>query len=811
MAKPKQPPAGKRPGFSLIHGIKGSLALICLVGGTVPALTASASAPVAAAALNEAVSGLPDFLAGQPTKNGEGLAVSKPPTSGESASSEWLWLKTLPKPGDMMEIRFQSPLFSRAVHSGTDLRQMNATYIGEPGEKFMISSVSGEMLSFHTYERGTLWIPQWYISEAAGSTESIEPMYVTLRKEGELSLTPRSKARWKTGSGTGDDTFVAVARWKEWYGVIVPPAVWYADEAYEAYRPAMLWVRDKDVAQTTAVPLPLLKEEGPGTVPDLDTLQSLILQVLKPGDDAAKVKKWLGDPKLTEVSGNLQKEGGKPITLGSSWRYEREDAHLLVTFTPAGKLAAARWVFPGSDRYTSRPFAGDDYLFTQDYTVTSLPQTREVQPEWRNSGTLAYTYLLGAGKEVLLLNGDDGGFSGDHYDASLYAVDKENGKTRWQINAGYGRLQAYLDPSGEEATVFTSYTPEEKQYDNRIRRVRLSDGEVLWEQRFGEDNQMDMWVARDAVILVTTRNDSRDVQRKTSTKLSVLDARNGRTRWETALGEEARVLNRGAADPYVLIGEGTQLRALDPDSGATAWSIESEGGQAHDYSADPYFAGGPRIDPFTGPDPDRRWILIGDSWKRLDLTTGKVLAEYPVVPGERFEELAGGRYLLVQHPLDSADYWGATSFETKWYDADAGKELWRISGKGSKGELEGDILYLTINGLPAAVEAKTGKMLWIMPNSASEAADLSALAAGSFMVLEQTLLYPFGPDLLILDKKTGKLLGRVADVKTGYAELRDHETRNGTLNRSGDDIYVGTANGGFLRFDAKALEKVGER
>ena len=98
-----------------------------------------------------------------------------------------------------------------------------------------------------------------------------------------------------------------------------------------------------------------------------------------------------------------------------------------------------------------------------------------------------------------------------------------------------------------------------------------------------------------------------------------------------------------------------------------------------------------------------------------------------------------------------------------------------------------------------------------MPNSASETADLSALAADSFMVLEQTLLYPYGPDLLMLDKKTGKLLGRVADVKTGYAELRDHETRNGTLNRSGDDIYVGTTNGGFLRFNAKALERVGAR
>jgi len=809
VAKPKQPPAGKRPGSSLIHGIKGSLALIYLVGGTVPALTASASAPVAAATLKEAVSVLPDVLAGQRTKSGGGSAVSNPPASGETALP--VWFKTLPKPGDTMEIRFQAPLFSRAVQNGSDIRRMNVTYFGKPGEDFKISSVSGEMLSFHTYERGILWIPQWYTSEAAGSAESIDPIYVTLRKEGELSLTPRSKARWTTGSGTGDNTFVAVARWKEWYGVIVPPAVWYADEAYEAYRPAMLWVRDKDVTQTTAVPLPLLKE-GPGTAPapELDTLKSLILQMLKPGDDAAKVKKYLGDPKLTEVSGNLQKEGGEPIILGSSWRYEREDAHLQVTFTPAGKLAAARWVFPGSDRYTSRPFAGDDYLFTQEYTVTSLPQTREVQPEWRNTGALAYTYLLGAGKEVLLLNGDDGGFSGDHYAASLYAVDKDNGKTRWQINAGYGRLQAYLDPSGEEATVFTSYTPEEKQYDNRIRRVRLSDGKVLWEQRFGEDNQMDMWTVRDAVILVT-RNDSGDVQRKTSTKLSVLDARNGQIRWETALGEEARLLNRSAADPYVLIGEGAKLRALDPDSGATAWSIESEGGQAHDDSADPYFAGGPRIDPFTGPDPDKRWILIGDSWKRLDLSTGKVQAEYPVVPGERFEELADGRYLLVQHPLDSADYWGATSFETKWYDADTGKELWRISGKGSKGELEGDVLYLTINGLPAAVEARTGKMLWIMPNSASPAADLSALAAGSFMVLEQTLLYPFGPDLLILDKKTGKLLGRVADVKTGYAELRDHETRNGTLNRSGDDIYVGTANGGFLRFDAKALEKVGAR
>ncbi|WP_334073448.1 outer membrane protein assembly factor BamB family protein [Paenibacillus sp. A14] len=804
MEKTTQKPE-KRPRSPLIKVVKGSLALLCLVGGAFPGLTAAASSQVPVANLKEAVSVLPDFLAAQPTERGKSLAASKTQTDGGEPVPT-VWFSTLPKPGDATQIRFGTPLFSRAVSSNTDIRRMNITYFGKPGYNFKILSVSGEMLEFHTYDRGTLWIPQWYASEAAESAESIEPLYIRLRKEGELALAPLSKARWGTGSDNGDNTFVAFAKWKEWYGVIIPPAAWHEDEGDEVYRPAVLWVKGRDISATEAVPLPLLNAQD-GAEPDLDIVRGLTDVLLKPGDDAAKVKKLLGDPALTEVSGDLQNNGGEPMIIGSSWRYEREDAHFQATFTPAGKLAAIHWIFPGADRYQSRMYSGDDDMFSQDYLVTSLPRTLRVQPDWRNQGTLAYPYLLSSGKEVLLLKGDDGGYSGGHYDASFYAVGREDGKTRWQINAGYGQLEASLDPAREEVTLFTSFSPEEKQYDNRVRKLRLSDGKVLWEQRFGDKSQMGMWAARDSVILVTW-NDRGDIQRKTSTKLIVLDARNGRTRWESDLGEEARILNRSAADPYVLIREGKELRALNPDNGKTVWSIEAKGEQAQDYSIEPYYAGGPRMDPFNGSDPDKRWILLGDNWKWLDVSAGQVLADYPAVPGERFEELADGRYLLIQHPLDSADYWGADSFETIFYDAKAGNELWRISGKGSKGELEGDTLYLTINGLPAALEATTGKSLWQMPTTASADADLSPLAAGSFTVLEHTLLFPFGQDLLMLDKKTGKLLGRVADVKTGYAELRELETRNGTVNRSGDEIYVGTANGGFLRFRAQELDKV---
>ncbi|MNF15422.1 hypothetical protein D3C80_2180310 [compost metagenome] len=49
--------------------------------------------------------------------------------------------------------------------------------------------------------------------------------------------------------------------------------------------------------------------------------------------------------------------------------------------------------------------------------------------------------------------------------------------------------------------------------------------------------------------------------------------------------------------------------------------------------------------------------------------------------------------------------------------------------------------------------------------------------------------------------------GRILNMTMGYAELRDLYIRNGTLNVSGDELYAGSANGGFSRFSIANIEE----
>ncbi|WP_410771635.1 PQQ-binding-like beta-propeller repeat protein [Fontibacillus sp. BL9] len=723
--------------------------------------------------------------------------------AGSAATQSGLY-RTLPKQGDSIAIRYAAPLFSEPVRATSDPRALHVTYFGQPGEKMTVKTLSGEMLSFHTYDKGTLWIPLWYVSEASANTVSLAPQYVTLSPEAKLSLAPSSSVKWAQDKVVEASQMVAMAKWNDWYGVIVTPPVWH--EGYEVYRPTLLWVRDKDVTGVTPVPTPLL---GPDSLASLDTIRGITELSLKLGDDKKTVEKLLGAPMFTETSDDLQTVVGDPMILGEAWRYERKDAHFTVTFSPSGKLVRTHWIIPAEGEPPwNRLYSGDDYLFSQDYYVTPLPQTLDIKPKWRNQGTLGFTYLLGAGKDTLLIKGDDGGFSGMHYASSLYAVGRSDGETRWQVDAGFGVLSAAMESSGDYAFVYTSYNPAEQKYVNQVRRIRMSDGKTMWERNSGDENQMGMWAAKKSVILVTWKDTGQE-DASVPSVLSVLDSETGKERWQRNVAGETQILNQGAEDPYVLIRDNNKLEALDLMTGEPAWQIKvkADGGLLEDPGFEPYFAGGPQIDPFTGPDSDKRWILAGDAWQLLELKTGTSTGEYKASPGERFEVL-NERYLLVQHPLDNSDYWSATQFETRLYDVAAEKTKLTIPGKGSKGAIKDETLYLVVDGIPAAIDMKTGIYLWRMLNTAAEYVDLSRYTAGSFAVLDHAVLFPYGSDLLILGKHDGSVLGRLRDVRTGYAELRELDHRNGTLNRHGDELYVGTANGGFFKYDVGVFTAV---
>ena len=201
-------------------------------------------------------------------------------------------------------------------------------------------------------------------------------------------------------------------------------------------------------------------------------------------------------------------------------------------------------------------------------------------------------------------------------------------------------------------TILTDYNPEAKQYENRLRQIRLSDGKVLWERK-SEDQRyrVGMGLAQNSVIMLETPDTE---QKDHPAQLSVFDNTTGKLKWKREVPAKAQIFNAGGRDPYVLVRDQKALNAYDPSSGQVKWTVELQGQQSDYTSYDAYYPGGPRINPFEPPS-FRRWVQLGDRWMLLDLRTGNSLAEYSLTANERIEML-DERYLLVQRMMKTANH-----------------------------------------------------------------------------------------------------------------------------------------------------------
>lgn len=78
---------------------------------------------------------------------------------------------------------------------------------------------------------------------------------------------------------------------------------------------------------------------------------------------------------------------------------------------------------------------------------------------------------------------------------------------------------------------------------------------------------------------------------------------------------------------------------------------------------------------------------------------------------------------------------------------------------------------------------------------------------GSYLIIDDQLLLPNDENWLVMSKKSGALLGRVYDVVMGSPEHRDRDAKNGTINRIGNEVYVGSSNGRFRVYEASLLQE----
>ncbi|PJN61266.1 hypothetical protein PAEAM_24400 [Paenibacillus sp. GM1FR] len=725
----------------------------------------------------------------------EGQASATTPQA-LGASSQVLTAKLAYKQGDTVTLMNDIPLFKNRRGGSVAADQMGIEYYTTKNEKYTLASVRGEWVQLKSTEHGDFWLPSWYALKESRSMTETAPQSFTLRSGSKLYLAPDSSTTWSSERALTDKA-VIVAKWKGWYGVSIAPRVWNKESF--TYRPGLFWIKAQAIEQRMNVADGWFQQDA--SLPT-SVIRHLTDIKLNKATTSKQVAGWLGEPDWKESSSNLNFTGDS-MSIGQSWRYEREDAQFLVTFNKNGRLVRTRWNLAQDNRNAvvsdwniSR---ADEYGFTTKIYGTTLPTTIPWKPVWTNQGDINYTFLQAATDDVLLMKGDDGGFSGDYYEGSIYALDRHSGQQLWEINGGFGRQQAVVDAERKYVTIYTDYDPDKKKYVDHIRHLNLKNGKVTWTYTPKQNFRLNGITAAKNVVVV----DTPVVESSSNSWLTVLDSANGKTLWTRKLAKGYELLNKSADDPYVLYWEKNKLVAADPQSGRTVWSLKAKRSTIEQFWNDPYFDGIERMDPFATTNAER-WLSLDNQWLLLDLNTGKKLAQFPARVGQRFEALDDGM-LLIRENKNGDHYGEYEDFTTTLYDAKTGKTRWTLKGKIERGLVEEDQLYVIKNGYPAAVDYKTGETRW---NAKDTIATLRhPTNQGSYLVIDDQLLLPMDENLLVMNKKNGALLGRVHDVVMGNPEHRDRDAKNGMINRIGNEVYVGSSNGRFRVHEASRLQE----
>ncbi|KQY93521.1 hypothetical protein ASD24_20330 [Paenibacillus sp. Root52] len=695
------------------------------------------------------------------------------------------------KQGEAVTVVSDTPLYIQRVDRREDLDSVKLQSYTTHMEKWKVRSAEGEWIKVQDENRGTVWFPAWYASKESRSIEAVTPQTFKLHPDRKLYLSPGSTTSWPIGA---EEAFL-IKEWNGWYGVSITPRNWTKNSL--DYLPPLLWVKAEDIDQHENIKDGWLQQNSSLTT---TSIRHLTYLKFNREETSNQVKRWLGEPDWKEHSSNLSDTGQK-MSIGETWRYEREDSQFLVTFTQAGKIARTEWrILQGGQTYSWDKYyfsTGEEYEHTNKTDAKVLPATLPWKPIWTNQGGINYTFLQAANEDVLLMEGDDGGFSGFHYESSMYALDRDSGEKLWEVNAGYGIQQAQMDIEREHVTLFTDYDPVKKGYTDRVRQLRLNDGKVMWGFNPKRGYEVNYITAAKNVVVV----DSRLSETSNGGHLSVLNSKNGKILWTRKLNKDYQLLNQRAEDPYVLYWDKGKLTAADPLTGRVVWNIVAKKSTVDHPENNPYFDGIYRKDPFQSAKPER-WMLLADQWTLVDLNTGKKREHFAAKQEQQIEVLNDGM-VLIRENKHGDQYGEYEDFTTTLYDPQRGQKRWSVNAKIERGLVEGDQVYVIRNGSPAALDYKTGKLRWSVKETLGTVRHL--INQGSYTLINDQLLLPTGADLLVFNAQNGELIGRVNDIVTGQPEHRDRQAKNGAINRIGDEVYIGSSNGRFSLYKSQDL------
>ncbi|WP_172255562.1 PQQ-binding-like beta-propeller repeat protein [Saccharibacillus deserti] len=684
------------------------------------------------------------------------------------------------------ELRAAAPLLRSRPAAEAGWRSLAADQYPAAGGSLKLFAHEGGWLHAKLGS-GSGWIPAWYTSGDAAKVEYVPAVRLTAPAGAKLYLSPGSEESWVYDG----DPLVSALRFGDWYGVS-------PDTGRSGSRPGshamLLWIKANDASNVEPLEQGLL---APDSGLSLNTVRAALDGLLHAGMPEREVRRMLGEPvSVTDARmlppGDMGTDGKyRWRNGGSEWRYERQDAHFLVRLSEKdNKLIGANWILPLTDydQQLLRPWWLQEGEFDTLYKALPLLPSLKPEIEWRTKMDTDYAYLDSVDDNVLLVLGDDGGFSGFHYSSLLYALDQNDGKVRWEKDLGKEAPASVSDSADEDPQGYA--------------HIRPQDGKALWTYAWPGLSSPQAYTVGDAVILSSGTSSNRSAG-----ALIALDEKTGQKRWKQQVSEPFGVLNRDSGDPYVLLAQGRTLRALDPSDGRTVWSGSFESGSIDAGESRAYDPAA--VHPFAEPD-GTRWIKVdGEGWRKIDLEDGRTLARY-AMPDEldsgSFEDLGSDRLLVAQPNPDIGNGRpDARDFTTTLLDASDGSVLWTFPGKIEHGRIESGTLYAVANGIPAALSLESGRTVWQARTNGMVPNLNFTYGAGHFTVLGDYLLLPYDTDLLAFHKKTGRLLGRIDGFRFGYPEMHGSLVRDSLLNEHNGKLYIGSASRSFSVLDTEKL------
>lgn len=522
---------------------------------------------------------------------------------------------------------------------------------------------------------------------------------------------------------------------------------------------------------------------------------SAAIKSLVIGDTQEQVRSLFGKPDYVRAVGFSDNPD-----VYTGWRYESANHQLDITWSELDAVMEYNLSYrEGSGEGTVNFHASPFSLGQAAVSNVPLVPTRQQATEWKFDSMLRYNYLVGRAEETLLVLGHDGLYSGHHTDSILYGVAADTGQKLWEVPGKYAGAAYSLSSDHKHAAILTWLNPETMEYENKLQWIDVRKGNVVWEQKWTEQQQMvSRLISAKGAVVMEQRQDS---SVGSAASLRALKESTGELLWEKNLSADERPLY-DSSGPFIVVVGTHSIQAYEPLNGQVVWSRQDtvRDWTIHDDVRRYLELSNSDNRSFMKQSPSRYWILLENGYTCLDLTSGATIAVLPYEKGNYYKVVSDD-YMFI-YKSDSPEYWKGTTFTTSLYDLKRNTTLWQTAGRGRYSNVEDDTLYYLLDDHPIAVELTSGNPLWQSPYAVRELErNIPNYEFGDKqpVVVNDELWVPGKEQIFVFDRHSGALINRIGNLVLGSAAMQLFHTDYGLLNELHDGIYVGSANGTFSK------------